>query len=214
MWGEYLTCCCNINRGNLLRSSGPIAQVLIMTEHTRFHISRYTSLVGANVGALRLSFLYVLLGLGKEIKPSGAATPGFHFLISAPSVPSLISTEPVELLLGLKILVLRILSALSNKNRKRLKLSCNFCFQICAALPACAEHGDKDWHSALVTIKQGNQHALPNRNPEHNQIETTIHYSFRHVYVLTKNGENTSDQRIDILVDARVIYISQTCGLI
>ena len=30
----------------------------------------------------------------------GAATPGFNSLISAPIVPSLVSTEPVELLCG------------------------------------------------------------------------------------------------------------------
>ena len=47
-------------------------------------------------------------------------------------------------------------------------------------------HGDKGCHTALRTIKQGNQHSVPNRNPKSDQIETTIHNWFRHIYVLTK----------------------------
>ena len=39
-----------------------------------------------------------LLDLTNKQFIDGAATPGFNSLISAPSVPSLISTEPVELL--------------------------------------------------------------------------------------------------------------------
>ena len=104
-------------------------------------------------------------------------------LIPAPSISSSISTKPVELLVAL-----RILSASSNKNRKRLKLSCNFYLQICSAPPSVHRtkiHSDKGCHSPSITIKQWNQHAVPNRYPKHNQAKMTIHYSFRHVYVLT-----------------------------
>ena len=104
-------------------------------------------------------------------------------LIPAPSISSSISTKPVELLVAL-----RILSASSNKNRKRLKLSCNFYLQMCSAPPSVHRtkiHGDKGCHSPSITIKQWNQHAVPNRYPKHNQAKMTIHYSFRHVYVLT-----------------------------
>ena len=45
-------------------------------------------------------------------------------------------------------------------------------------------------------IKLGNQHAVPNKNPTFNQAKTTIHYSFRHVHVLTKNRENTRGHHI------------------
>ena len=123
------------------------------------------------------------------------ATPGFNSLIPAPSIRSLVSTEPNEFFFaGLTILALWVLSASRNKNRKQWKVSCNFYLQISAALPSVRErkfHGNKGCHAALTTIKKGNQHAIPNRNPKHNQAETTIHYSFRHVFVLTKNGENT-----------------------
>ena len=86
------------------------------------------------------------------------------------------------------MLALRILSALSNKNKKRLKLFGNFYLQICAASPSVRRmkiHDNKGCHTALITIKQGNQHSDPNRNWKHNQNETKIYYSFRHVHVLT-----------------------------
>ena len=86
-----------------------------------------------------------------------------------------------------------ILSASSNKNRKQLKFSCNFSLQICIKRKF---HGNKGCHASLTTIKQGNQHAVPNRNPKHKQIETTIHYSFHLVHILTKNGENIRGQCI------------------
>ena len=79
--------------------------------------------------------------------------------------------------LGLVILALQILSASSNKNRKRLKFSCNFYLQICAAPPSIRRmkiHGNNNY-SALTTIKQGNHHAVPNRNPKHILIETPIY---------------------------------------
>ena len=42
-----------------------------------------------------VSFFWTVIGY---ISVAGAVTPGFHSLISTPRVPSLISTEPVELL--------------------------------------------------------------------------------------------------------------------
>ena len=47
-------------------------------------------------------------------------------------------------------------------------------------------HADKGYHTPFITIKQRDQHSGPNRNPKYNQIETKIHYSFRHVDVLTR----------------------------
>ena len=143
--------------------------------------------------------------------PSGVAATGFNSLIPAPSVPSLISTEPVELLCRatVVILALRILSALSNKNRKRLKLSFTFYLQICAAPPSVRRtkiHGNKGYHTASITIKQGDQHLGPNRNPKHNQAETRIHYSFRHVHVFTRIAK-IHVITIYIRADAPVIYI-------
>ena len=67
-------------------------------------------------------------------------------------------------------------------------------------------HGDKGYHTALITIKQGDQHSGPNKNPKHNQIETKIHYSFRHVHVLTIAKIHVVT--IYIRADAPVIYES------
>ena len=64
---------------------------------------------------------------------TGVAAPSFNSLIPAPSVPSLISTEPVELL-----------------------------------------------------CRASNINSVPNRNSKHNQTETKIHHSFRHVHVSTR----------------------------
>ena len=64
-----------------------------------------------------------------------------------------------------------------------------FIYKYAQLRPVCAEQkftAKKGYHTALITIKQGEQHSDPNRNPKHNQIETKIHYSFRHVYVLTR----------------------------
>ena len=129
-----------------------------------------------------------------------AATPGFD---SDSRAKSLVSTEPVELFCRASdvsstvpfcFIIIIILSASSNKNRKRLIFSCSFYLQICAAPPSVRRtkiHGDKGCLAVLTTIKQGNQHSGPNRNSKHNQAETTIHFSFCHVHVLTKNDENT-----------------------
>ena len=60
---------------------------------------------------------------------------------------------------------------------------------MCAAPPSVRRtkiHDDKGYHTALITIKQGDQHSGPNRNPKHNQTETKVYYSFRHVDVLTR----------------------------
>ena len=74
-------------------------------------------------------------------------------------------------------------------------------------------HGDKGYHTALITIKQGDQHLGPNRNPRHNQAKTKIYYSFRHVDVLTGIAK-IHVVTIYIRADAPVIYMNQTCGLI
>ena len=119
----------------------------------------------------------------------GAAAPGFNYLDPAPSVPPLISTEPVELLRRAGNFTSTDPFCFVNESRKQLKLSCTFYLQICAAPPSVRRtkiHGDKGYHTALIIIKQGDQHSGPNRNPKHNHIETKIHYSFCHVHVLTR----------------------------
>ena len=65
--------------------------------------------------------------------------------------------------------------------------------------------GDKGYHTALITIKQGDQH--PNRNPKHNQIETKIYYSFHQVDALTRIAK-IHVVTIYIRVDAPDIYES------
>ena len=70
-------------------------------------------------------------------------------------------------------------------------------------------HGNKGCHPAIITIKQGNQHDVPNRNPKYNQATTTTHYSFRHVHVLTKSGENTRDQYIYTCIYSRFCLIGR-----
>ena len=59
----------------------------------------------------------------------GATAPGFNSLIPAPSVPSLISTEPVELLCRTSnISSTDPFCFVKQKNRKRLKLFCSVLF--------------------------------------------------------------------------------------
>ena len=127
---------------------------------------------------------------------------GFSCLILVPSVRRWLALNQSSCFVGLVILALRVLSASSNKNRKRLKFSCNFYLQICADPPSVRRTipNNKGCHAALTTIKQSNQHAVPHRNPKHNQAETAIYYSFRHVHFLTKNGENTHGQCIYIFL--------------
>ena len=114
------------------------------------------------------------------------------------------------------MLALRILSASSNKKQEAAEafLQC-FIHKYAQLLPACAERKFTAIKAttALITIKHGDQHSGPNRNPNHNQIETKIYYSFRHVDVLTRIAK-IHVVTIYIRADAPVIYMSQTCGLI
>ena len=107
------------------------------------------------------------------IEPPGAAAPGFNSLIPAPSVPSLISTEPVALLCRTSNISSTdsfcFVKQKTGSGRSFLEV---FCLQICAAPPSVRRtkiHGDKSYHTALITIKQGDQHSGPNKNPKHNQ---------------------------------------------
>ena len=118
----------------------------------------------------------------------GAVTPHFNSLIPTPSLPSLVCTEPVELLCRISNINTTdpfcFVKKTGNGQSFRATFICKY-----AQLPSVRRtktHGDKGYHTALITIKQGNQHADPNRNPKRNQADTTIRYSFRHVYVLTK----------------------------
>ena len=70
-------------------------------------------------------------------------------------------------------------------------------------------HGDKGYHTALITIKQGDQHSGPNRDPKHNQDKTKIYYLFRHVHVLTRMAK-IHVVTMYIRADGPVIYMSQT----
>ena len=123
---------------------------------------------------------------------TNVATPAFNSNFRAKRYRRWLALNQPSCFAELVILALRILSASSNRNRKRLKTPCNFYLQICAAPPSVRRieiHCDKGCHTALITIKQGNQHAVPNRNLKHNQAETTIHYSLRHVHVLTRKAK-------------------------
>ena len=113
----------------------------------------------------------------------GAATPGFNSLISASSIPSLISTEPAELLCRANYISSTDPFCFVKQKQKTVQAFLQFLF---TNMRRTKIHGDKGCHAALITIKQGNQHAVPNRNPKHNQAETTIHYLFRHVHLLTR----------------------------
>ena len=94
---------------------------------------------------------------------------------------------------------LRTLSALPNKSKKLLTLSCNFYSQIYSVSVSVHRtkiYGDKGCHTALKTIKRGNQHAVPNRNPKHNHIETTYSLLVSPRLHFDKNSENTDGQHI------------------
>ena len=120
----------------------------------------------------------------------GAAAPSFNSLIPAPSVPSLISTEPVEWLCrASNISSTDPFCFVKQKTGSRRSFLVVFYLQICAAPPSGHRmkiHGNKGYHTALITIKQEDQHSGSNRNPKHNEAETKIHYSFRHGDVLTR----------------------------
>ena len=152
-------------------------------------------------------------------KGDSAAAPGFNSLIPAPSVPvpSLISTEPVELFCrASNISSMDPFCFLKQNTGNGRSFLAVFYLQICAAPPSVRRtkiQGDISYHTALITIKQGDQHSGPNRNPKHNQIETKIYYSFLHVDVLTRTAK-IHVVTIYIRADAPVIYMSQTCGLI
>ena len=103
--------------------------------------------------------------------PIGVAAPGFNSLIPMPSVPSLISTELVELLCRASNVSTTDLSASSNKNRKRLKLSCSFFIYKYAQLrPACVERKFTAIKAAttqpLITIKQSRDVAAAPQTPQ------------------------------------------------
>ena len=147
----------------------------------------------------------------------GAAAPGFNSLIPAPSVSSLISTEPVELLCrASNISSTNPFCFVTQKTGSGLSFLAVFCLQICAAPPSVIRtkiHGDKCYHTTLITIKHRDQHSGLNRNPKHNQAKTKIHYTFHYVYVLTRIAQ-IHVVTTYIRTDAPVIYMSQTCGLI
>ena len=93
-----------------------------------------------------------------------------------------------------------------------------FYLQICAAPPSVRRtkiHGDKAYHTALITINRrtNTQAQTEIRSIISNQAETKIYYSFRHVDVLTRIAK-IHVVTIYIRVDAPVMYMSQTCGLI
>ena len=90
---------------------------------------------------------------------SGAAAPGFNSLIPAPSVPSLISTEPVELLCrASSISSTDSFCFVNTKTGSGWNFLAVFYLKYVQLLPACAGrkiYGDKGYHTALITIKQG-----------------------------------------------------------
>ena len=118
------------------------------------------------------------------------ATPGFNSLTSAPSVPSLVGTEPVEFLGRVSNISATDPLCFVKQKQKTVEVFLLFLF---TNIPSSVQrtqneiHSNKGCHAVLTTIKQGNQHAVVNRNPKHNQTKTTIYFSFRHVYVLTKS---------------------------
>ena len=118
-----------------------------------------------------------------------ATTSGFNPLIPAPNVPSLVSTEPVELLCKASNIRTTDPFCFVKQKQETVEVFLLFFLQICAAPSSVRRtkiHGDKGCPEAIITIKQGNQHAVPNRNPKRNQAETTNLYSFHHVYLLTR----------------------------
>ena len=112
----------------------------------------------------------------------GAATPDFNSLVPAPSVPSLISIESVELLCRASNISITNPFCFVKQKQETLEAFSQFLF---TNIRRTKIHADKGCNTALITIKQGNQHAVPNRNPKHNQAVTKTHYSFRHVHLLT-----------------------------
>ena len=113
------------------------------------------------------------LGNCSSLLTIGAAAPGFNSLIPAPSVPLFISTEPVELLCRTSnISSTDPFCFVKQKTGSGSSFLAVFYLQICAAPPSVRRtkiHDDKGYHTALITIKQGDQHSGPNRNPKHNQ---------------------------------------------
>ena len=120
----------------------------------------------------------------------GAAAPDFNSLIPTPSVPLLISSEPVELFCRARNNSSTNSLCFIKQKQETVEVFLQFFIYKYAQLrPACAERiftAIKATAQHLITIKHGDQHSSPNRNPKHNQIETKIHYSFRHVDVLTR----------------------------
>ena len=103
----------------------------------------------------------------------GAAASGFNSLILAPSVPSLISTEPVELLCRTSnISSTDPFCFVKQKTGNGLSFLAVFYLQICAASPSVRKtkiHGDKGYHTALITIKQ----------VDHTQVQAEIRSTIR-----------------------------------
>ena len=92
-------------------------------------------------------------------KTCGAATPGFNLLISAPSVPSLISTELVELLCRAGNVDTTDLFCFVKQKQKTIEVFQQFLFtnmRSSASVRRTKILGDKGCHTALITIKQEN----------------------------------------------------------
>ena len=82
----------------------------------------------------------------------GAATPGFNSLVPAPSVPSLVSTEPAELLYRASSISTADPFCFVKQQQKTVEAFLQFFLQICAAPPSVRRtkiHGDKGYHTAL-----------------------------------------------------------------
>ena len=69
----------------------------------------------------------------------GAAAPGFNSLIPAPSVPSLISTEPVELLCRTSNISSTDPFCFVNQKQETVEAFLQFIYKCAQLRPACAE---------------------------------------------------------------------------
>ena len=114
----------------------------------------------------------------------GAVIPDFNSLVPAPSVPSLISIESVELLCRASNISTTNPFCFVKQKQETFEAFLQFLF---TNIRRTKIHADKGCNTALITIKQENQHAVPNRNPKHNnQAETKIHYSFHLLTIISK----------------------------
>ena len=72
-------------------------------------------------------------------------------------------------------------------------------------------HGDKGYHTALMTIKQGDQHSGSNRNPKHNRNENSLFVSPPSRF--DKNTENTRGHYVYIYIYMCVCVSRCTCHI-